>query len=416
MSTPSFHEKGNGNKKYCAIIAFMKKYRFAKRVIDVPSSGIGFMMEYAAKYDDVVSLGQGTPLFPTPSFIYDALYKRSKTDKSLGMYSGAKVENELKILIVEQMKKIYGFKPKLEQLYLTAGGIGGLFSALMSLVEKGDEVIFFDPSYPLHLSQIHLTQAKPVFISYDEKNNWKIDLVKLKKAITAKTKAIILTNPNNPTGTVLSKNEVKKLAEIVIKHDLILILDEAYEFLTYGKKLFSPLKLAKLRKNIVLCKSFSKEYAMTGWRIGYVYADKKIISKINSVHVYSNISPATPSIVAATIALSGKRGKKAMNKFKQEFIKSRKAICERLDNLPKLFSYHKPDGAYYTFPKFLGFKMPSLKFAMKLVDEAKVITIPGSSMGPSGEGHLRMSFAASEKIIHQAFDRIDKFAKKYKLI
>jgi len=390
----------------------MKNYRFAKRAIDIPSSGIGFMMGYAAKYDDVVSLGQGTPLFPTPSFIYDALYKRSKTDKGLGMYSGAKVENELKTLIAEQMKNIYEFKPKLEQLYLTTGGIGGLFSALMSLLEKGDEVIFFDPSYPLHLSQIHLTEAKPVFVPYDEKDKWKIDLEKFKEAITLKTKVVILTNPNNPTGTVLSKNEINELAEIVLKHNLILILDEAYEFLTYEKKLFSPLKLAKLRKNIVLCKSFSKEYAMTGWRIGYVYADKEIVNKIGSVHVYSTISPATPSIAAAIAALSDKRGEKAMNKFKQEFIKSRKAICERLDNLPKLFSYHKPDGAYYTFPKFLRFKMSSLKFAMKLVDEAKVITIPGSSMGPSGEGHLRMSFAANEKVIHQAFDRIDKFAKK----
>jgi len=133
------------------------------------------------------------------------------------------------------------------------------------------------------------------------------------------------------------------------------------------------------------------------------------------VHVYFSIGPATPSIVAATIALKDKRGEKAMEEFKQKFTESREAICERLDKLPKLFEYHKPDGAYYVFPKYLGFKMPAMEFAKKLVDEARVITIPGTSSGPAGKGHLRMSFAADKKVIHAAFDRLDKFARKNKL-
>ena len=175
------------------------------------------------------------------------------------------------------------------------------------------------------------------------------------------------------------------------------------------------MKIPELRNNVVLCKSFSKEFAMTGWRIGYAYANKQIISKINDIHVYFSIGPATTSIVAATIALSDKRGIQAMKYFKKKFTKSREAICERLDNLPQLFSYHKPDGAYYTFPKYLYFNINSFEFAKKLVDEAKVITIPGSTMGPSGEGHIRMSFAADPTIIHKAFDRLDDFAKKYNL-
>jgi aminotransferase len=393
----------------------MAHYKFTKRATNVPNSGIGYMMRYASQYEDIVSLGQGTPLFPTPPFIYDYLYKRSKTDKELGMYSSTKIDNQLKEQISNQMKLIYGFKPEFNQLYLTVGGIGALFSSILTFLQKGDEVIYFDPSYPLHLSQIHIAEAKPVYVSYIEKSGWTPDLDKLKKSISQKTKAIILTNPNNPTGTVFSEKEVHELAKIVIKHNLILILDEAYEFLTYEKPLFSPLKIPELRKNIILCKSFSKEFAMTGWRIGYAFANKEIISKINDIHVYFSIGPSTPSIVAATKALSDKRGHKAMEGFKNKFAKSRNAICERLDNLPNLFSYHKPDGAYYVFPKIVGFKMTSLDFAKKLVDEAKVITIPGSTMGPSGERHLRMSFAADIKVIHQAFDRINKFAKKYKL-
>lgn len=395
----------------------MSKYQFTKRATNVPNSGIGYMMRYAAKYADVISLGQGTPLFPTPTFIYDYLYERSKTDTSLGMYSGPKIENELKETIVKQMQKLYGFQPQMEEIYLTTGGIGALFATLMAFVEKNDEVIYFDPSYPLHLSQIHICQGKTIFVSYNEEKGWALDLEKLKKSTTSKTKAIILTNPNNPTGTVLSEQEVRKLASIVIKHNLILILDEAYEFLTYGKKLFSPLLIPELRNNIVLCKSFSKEFAMTGWRIGYAYANSEIIAKIRDIHMYFSISPATIAIVAAQKALTDARGEKAMEGFKQEFGRSREAICERLDRLPRLFSYHKPDGAYYAFPRILGFeKMNSLDFAKMLVDEAKVITIPGSSMGPSGENHIRMSFAANEKVIHAAFDRIDAFAKKHHLL
>ena len=396
----------------------MDMNRFSDRVSNVPNSGIGYMMRYASKYTDTVSLGQGTPLFPTPQFIYDTLLERSKKEPELGMYSDTKVaiENDLLTLITAQMEIDYGFRPELSELYLTVGGIGALYSALMALVQKGDEVIYFDPSYPLHLSQIHLTEATPVFVSYKEEDGWSINLAKLEKSITNRTRVIILTNPNNPTGTVLSEAEVRELSAIVVKHDLTLILDEAYFFLTYDKKIFSPLRIPALRNRTILCRSFSKEYAMTGWRIGYAYAAPEIIDKIRNVHIYFSVCPPTPSIVAATIAMADSRGKIAMEGFKRKFVESRTAICERLDRLPKLFSYHPPDGAYYAFPKYLGFDLTALDFAKLLIDEAKVITIAGGSMGPSGEGHVRMSFACDASIIHKAFDRIDDFAKKHNLL
>ena len=293
--------------------------------------------------------------------------------------------------------------------------VGALFSALMVLVQKGDEVIYFDPSYPLHLAQIHLTQAQPVFVSLKEDEGWTLDLKGLKNSINHKTKAIILTNPNNPTGTVLSRSEVEELADLVIGHNLFLILDEAYEFLVYENKLFSPMRIPELRERVVLCKSFSKEFAMTGWRIGYAFANSDTIQKINQVHTHFSISPPTPSIIAAIAALSDPRGKTAKAEFINQFHQSRGIICQRLDRLPKFFSYQKPAGAYYVFPKILGFQMSALEFAQLLVDEAHVVTIPGSSMGPAGAGHLRMSFAAKDDYIQKAFDRIDKFAKKHGL-
>ncbi|MCL5004120.1 MAG: pyridoxal phosphate-dependent aminotransferase [Patescibacteria group bacterium] len=393
----------------------MTEYKFADRDTNVPVSGIGAMMNYGAKYADVLSLGQGTPIFPTPQFIYDYVHERAKSDPSVGMYSSPKIENGLKELIIKEMEQLYGFKPMLDNLTLTTGGIGALYSAMMALVQKGDEVIYFDPSYPLHLSQIHLTEAKPVFVSYKEESGWALDLERLKNSVTKNTKAIILTNPNNPTGTVLSKEEVEEIAKIILENNLILILDEAYDFLTYGKELYSPMKMQEIRNNVILCKSFSKEFAMTGWRIGYAYANPEIIKKLNDVHTYFSISPATPSIVAAIAALSNPRGLEAKAGFIKEFRESRETICQRLDRLPKLFSYQKPAGAYYVFPKYLNFDLTALEFARHLVDEVRVITIPGTAMGPAGVNHLRMSFAAKSDYINRCFDRLDQFAKIHNL-
>lgn len=258
-----------------------------------------------------------------------------------------------------------------------------------------------------------MAQATPVFVPLREDDGWSMDFTALQRAITKNTRAIILTNPNNPTGTVLSEKEVRMLADILVAHDLILILDEAYSFLTYGMAVFSPLRLKHVRDRVILCRSFSKEFAMTGWRIGYAYGSTELMKKIQYVHIYFSVCPPTPSIVAATAALSDPRGKNAMDGFIREFTKSRSAICTRLNALSTLFTYHQPQGAYYVFPRYKGFDMPAMEFAKLLVDEARVITVPGGGMGPSGAGHIRMSFAANESLIHQAFDRIDAFAKKH---
>ncbi len=392
--------------------------RFTARVTDLPNSGIGYMMRYASKYPDAVSLGQGTPLFPTPPFIYDYLIREAKKNPLVGMYSDTKadIEDTLKSLIAKQMEEEYGFTPEAERLDITVGGVGALFASILSLVEKGDEVIYFEPGYALHLSQLHLAEATPVFVPYDEASGWGFSIEKLRKAMTKKTKLIILTNPNNPTGTVLSEKDVRELVSIVLEYDVMLLLDEAYFFLTYDKKLFSPLRLPEIRNNVILCRSFSKEYAMTGWRVGYAYATPELIQKIHAVGIYTSVCPPTPSIVAATAALSDPRGKMYSEELKKKITESKQAICERLDRLPKLFSYHKPDGAYYIFATYHGFDMPAMEFAKKVVDEARVILIPGSGMGPSGAGCVRMSFAADASVIHSAFDRLEIFAKTYNLL
>ena len=371
-------------------------------------------MSFAAQFENTVSLGQGAPQFSTPAFIYEELAKRAKEDPSLGMYNSVndRVQMPLKQLIAAEMEVKYGFLPKMQEIYLTVGGLGGLFAVLMSILEKGDEIIYLDPSYPLHLSQLAITEAKPVFVPLAEEPGWKIDLEGIEGAITPKTRAIILTNPNNPTGTVLTKKEVESLAKIIEKHQLYLILDEAYEYLTYEQPIYSPLKVESIRDRIVLSKSFSKEYAMTGWRIGYLWASQEIIQKIHGVHLHFSLNPATIAIAAATIALRDPRGKKAMEEFKKAISESREVICRRMEGVAQLFGYVKPMGAFYLFPKILIPNLSAKDLAIDLIKEVGVITIPGDTMGPTGAGHLRMAFAAPPARINEAFDRVEQFIQK----
>lgn len=385
---------------------------FSKRVMQVPDAGIGSIMYYARQFKDTISLGQGAPNFPTPQCVYDEIQAASKTDKSLGMYNTVNDTFHLKLkeLLVQEFEKDYGFRPDPNDFYLTVGGIGGLYATIMALAEKGDEVVFMDPSYPLHLSQLALAEATPVFVPYQEELGWRPNMELLRKKITNKTKAIILTNPNNPTGTILNKNELEELSDIVIKNNIYLILDEAYSYLTYDSPFTSPMSIERLRDRIILSKSFSKEYAMTGWRIGYLWVKQPIREKIHNVHLYFSINPATISIVAATVALSHPEARKAMLEYREIIVKSRTAIIERMSNLNHIFQFHKPQGAFYLFPKILD-GTDSITFAKKLIEKTGVITIPGDSMGPSGKNHLRISFCAPPEIIQRAFDRLDEYFK-----
>lgn len=388
--------------------------KFSNRSQDVPNSGISVMMRYGSKYPDCISLGQGTPLFPTPDFIYDYVREKARTDSSVGQYALPKLERELTALIAEDVEKWYGYKPKLEEIALGVGAISGLFSAMMAFINPGDEVIYFDPSYPLHLSQLHLVGAVTKFVALDEERGWRPDLKKLAETISDKTKMIILTNPNNPTGTVWTESEIEELVKIVKEHDVILVLDEAYRFLDYTSQMKSPFEYDEIRDKTILIKSFSKEFAMTGWRLGYFVGPEDIIRHMRTnIETYFMVEPPTISIHAAIAAMSDKRGEEFMNYLKGEFLNSREAICSRLERMPKLFQFTKPDGAFYVFAKILPFpELNSMQFCQKLVDEARVIMIPGDSSGPAGARHARMSFAASSDLINRAFDNLDEFVKK----
>jgi aminotransferase len=222
----------------------------------------------------------------------------------------------------------------------------------------------------------------------------------------------------NPTGAVFSEQELRAIAQIALDNNLYVIADEAYDFLVYdGFPYFSLASISDLQHNIIATYSFSKRYCMTGWRVGYMYASERIINQVLKVHDAFAICAPTISQYAALTALKATDGKQGegdtfIQKLMNALDSRRQLICQRLDNLSHIFSYQKPKGAYYIFPKIMLEGINSMDMALKLLYEAKVITIPGNGFGPTGEGHIRLSYGGTEEQINRAFDRIDEWAKK----
>ncbi len=381
---------------------------FAQRVQNIEVSLIRQLPVWAAKVPNTVSLGQGIPSFSLPEYIREKLTDALRSEKNINKYSLQPGMPALKEAVATYLHNSRGVKVDPEkELCITPGSISGLFCAISALVERNDEVILFDPAYEPHVEQIKFAEGKPVFVPLVEDRGWKPDLSRLESAITNKTKAIIVCDPSNPTGYAFEKEDLLEIAKLAVKHDLFLITDETYDFLVYeGKEHFSLMSLPEVQDRIVACFSFSKKYAMTGFRVGYLYAKERVLNEIMKVHDESAICAPTISQYAALFALTGPQDSVAM--FQAEFTKRRELMCKRLDALSKLFAYQKPMGAYYILSK-LKIPMKSLDFSLKLLNAVGVITVPGVAFGPLGEGHIRFSFAGEESLIQEAFNRIEKF-------
>ena len=249
-----------------------------------------------------------------------------------------------------------------------------------------------------------------------KKNGWSLNIESLKKAINKKTKAILFSNPSNPTGSVFSKQEIKALIEISQKHDLIIISDETYDFLLYDKvKHYSPASFPQAKERLILCGSFSKKFSLTGYRIGFAYADAGIIDHMLKVHDALVICAPAISQKAVITALKNKKESGiSVARFVKGLIFNRELICKKLDELKDYFEYQKPKGAYYILAKYKFSKIDSFKMALKILHEARVITIPGAAFGKEGDHHIRFSFACSPQEIEQGFKRISNWLGKPK--
>jgi len=277
----------------------------------------------------------------------------------------------------------------------------------MALIDPGDEVILPSPTYSTHVLQVRLASGVPVFVPAVEEEGFAFDFDAFREAITPKTKAVMLCTPNNPTGTVFGEQQLRRLAELALENDLMLITDEAYEYFTYdGEKHFSIASIPEVRSKVVSCFTFTKTYAMTGWRIGYLHADASLIPQIGKAHIASCICPPVVSQYAALAALTGSQ--ECVTGFREHYRSARDIMCARLDRLSSVFEYQKPTGSYLMFPRILADEgRDSMNFCKKLLREARVSTTPGIAFGPTGENHLRLSFCVPDAEINRAFDRME---------
>ena len=385
----------------------------SNRVNQIRKSAIHEMTRLSKQYDDVAFLSWAKPTTGTPKHINDAVINAIKNGLT-GGYSQSEGLPELREEIVKKLKKINNIDANISQIIVTVGAIEGLAASVLATIDPGDEVILPTPTYSTHITQVKLASGIPVLVPLKEEKNFALDIEAIKRAITPKTKAIIFCTPSNPTGTVFPEDILRELGKIVLEHNLTVITDEAYEYFTFdGSKHFSMASIPGLSKNVITNYTFTKTYAMTGWRIGYIHADEEIIDQIKKAHIPLAICAPVASQYAAIEALKGSQD--CIEEFSLHYLKARNLMCERLDILDSVFEYNKPEGSYLMFPKILGGRgNDSITFSKNLLKEARVSTTPGIAFGPTGENHIRLSFCVPEEMINKAFDRMEAYFKKSK--
>ena len=363
------------------------------------------MTRLSKEVDDVAFLSWAKPTSGTPEHINEGAIVAIRNG-SVGGYSENAGLVSLRKAIVEKLKRDNDIEADISQILVTVGAIEGLSAAVMALIDPGDEVLLFTPTYSTHIRQVVIASGKPVLIPTVEEEGFALDFDAIRKAITPKTKAIICCSPNNPTGTVFSEEELRELASLALQHNLMIITDEAYEYFVFdGHRHFSIASIPEMKEHVISCYTFTKTYAMTGWRIGYLHADESLIPQITKAHIPFAICAPVVSQYAALAALEGPQD--CISEFRAHYLAARNLMCERLDDLDSVFAYYRPDGSYLMFPKILLEEgKDSMAFCKNLLRNGKVSTTPGIAFGPTGESHLRLSFCVPLDEINKAFDRI----------
>ena len=379
--------------------------RISKRVSQVPKSAIHEMTRLSKEVDDVAFLSWAKPTAGTPEHIGEAAIRAIK-DGRVGGYSENAGLPALREAIVEKLARDNQIDANVSQILITVGAIEGLSAAVMAAIDPGDEVLLFTPTYSTHIRQVVMASGKPILVPTVEKEGFVLDFDAIKRAITPKTRAIFCCSPNNPTGSVLSERQLRELAALALEYNLVIITDEAYEYFVYDNhRHFSLASIPEMKKHVISCYTFTKTYAMTGWRIGYLHADESWIPQITKAHIPFAICAPVVSQYAALAALRGPQD--CVAEFRDHYRTARDAMCRRLNELDSIFSYQKPHGSYLMFPRILLEEgNDSMAFCRDLLTRGRVSTTPGIASGPAGESHLRLSFCVSLDEIHKAFDRI----------
>jgi len=383
-----------------------------KHVQAIQLSKIRKYFDLAAKMDNVISLGVGEPDFLTPLHIrqagINAIYDgRTRYTDNLGL-------SELRLAFSNYLKRRFDihFDPQTE-IIATVGGSEGIDMSLRLLIDNGDEILIPEPSYVCYDPITRLSGGKVVALPTIRENNFKITPELLRSKITDKTKVLILSYPNNPTGAIMDKADLEAIAPIIIEHNLIVISDEIYAELNYtDTKHFSIVNLDHMAERTILIGGLSKAYSMTGWRLGFVCGPKEIIKEMIKIHQYTIMCAPTISQYAGIEALNN--GDDDVKQFKDEFSARRRIITDGFNRLG--LSCYEPQGAFYVFPCIQSTGLTSDEFCEQLLYDQKVAVVPGNAFGLSGEGHIRVSYCYSIQHIEEALCRIEQFLIKLKVI
>jgi aspartate/methionine/tyrosine aminotransferase len=377
---------------------------FASRTHEVEWSGIRIMFALADEIADVVNLGIGQPDFDTPAFIQEAA--KTAMDEGYTRYPPAKGFADLRQAIAEKLKTENGIDADPEsEIFVSVGAMQGIFNTCLHLLEPGDEVIVIDPGYDYY-SQIRLFGGVPVTVPVYEENRFKVDPKDIQKAVSPKTKFMIINTPSNPTGAVFDRDSLRDIAAIAQKDNILVLSDEPYEHIVFdGQAHVSIGALEGMKELTISAYTLSKSYAMTGWRVGYVTAPKPLIDEMEKLmeHMVSGVTAVSQRAALAAI----RSDQQCVRDMVAAYEKRRRIVHEGLNAIDGI-SCILPESTFYAFPNITKTGLSSWDLAKKLVREQQVAVVPGSIFGPNGEGFLRVSFAADENQLHKGIERIRK--------
>lgn len=375
---------------------------------DIKPSGIRKFFDLLADMGDVTALTVGQPDFVTPWHIREAAIV--SLERGQTYYTSNSGLPELRLEVTRYMKRRFDLNYDPTEVLITVGGSEAIDVAVRSLINPGDEVIVPMPSFVCYEPIVRMAGGVPVIINTKEENGFKLTPDELRSAITEKTKMLVLPYPNNPTGAILEREELMALADVLRETNIAILSDEIYAELTYGKRHVSIASIDGMMERTIIASGFSKAYAMTGWRLGYLCGPKTWLTQMTKLHQYAIMCAPTVSQFAAVEAL--KNGDEDIAEMAAEYNRRRVFICEGLRKIgiPTIM----PEGAFYIYPYIGGYGLTSEEFCERLLMEEKCAIVPGTAFGECGEGYARISYAYSVKHIAEALEKIEKFVNKLK--
>ena len=382
------------------------KDMLSKKAVMLEPSGIRKFFDIVSEMPEAISLGVGEPDFDTPWRIREeGIYS---LEKGRTFYTSNAGLVELRDEICRYLKRKYHMRYRNDEVIVSVGGSEGIDVALRAILNTGDEVIVPQPSFVCYVPCVIMSDGIPVTVELKEEDKFKLTRKQLEEVVTDKTKAIIMSFPNNPTGAIMTKRDLEPIADFAKEHDLLVISDEIYSELTYGHRHVSIGALPDMKERTIVINGFSKAFAMTGWRLGYAAAPKVIMEQMVKIHQYGIMAAPTTSQYAAVEALRACDDE--VEEMKNSYNQRRHNLLHRFRELG--LECFEPEGAFYAFPCIKEFGMSSEKFAEELLKEQKVAIVPGTAFGACGEGYLRVSYAYSIDELKEALNRLGTFIEK----